>query len=109
MIDGFVNRLRESTAYPSYRGFVSTLTWLSYLIAAGISIFGLLGGFAEGNPLGVVISLVVGILLAVLATVVKEASLMLADIADATLLVASEGKNLPLSNARTPRPADLQR
>lgn len=109
MIGSFVDRVRTESAYPAFRGFVGVLTWISYIIAACLALVGLFGGAGSGNLVGMALFLIGAMLWALLTNVAREIALMLADIADATLLVASD-RPLPAPRAsHAPRPADQQR
>jgi hypothetical protein len=81
----FLQELRRNSSYPTFRSFVGFATGLGYLVAAGFALAGSLTG--QGGPiaLGLGIAFVIG----VVVNVVREASLMLADIADAALTLAS--------------------
>ena len=87
----YIDRIRSESAYKWFRGFISIITLILYSFA-GISIF---AGFAviifAGKGTGVlgIISafapLLIGVILFLIAIVSKEASLMLADLADSVM------------------------
>ena len=89
----FQNRMRHATCYPAFRGFVTVATWLLYLAAAALALFALFAGAraTDGGAglLTIVTGVGVALIGALLVTVLKEAVLMLADIADATIGVAA--------------------
>ena len=84
----YLNQLRSSSCYPTFRGFVTIATVIGYLVAAGLAVAGVL----SGQPGGIVLGFVLGVIVALVAKVAQEISLMVADIADATIDVASRAK-----------------
>jgi hypothetical protein len=87
----YLQVVRSNTAYPVYRGFVATVALLWFVLAGMIGLFALLGGMSmlsTSTLLGVGIIInggVVAAILFMLARLAKEASLMLADLADSTV------------------------
>ena len=81
MNKAYLKSIRTDTCYPTFRAFVTVATLLTYLIAA----LAVVVGFVSGHAGGVMISIVIAALLALLAKVGQEVSLMIADIADATI------------------------
>lgn len=88
----FIERLRSQSNYPAFRSVVSVMFWLGQALAALVLIGGLISAFglrAYGGSLGTFIgALVFAVLISVFAKVGKEASLMLADMSDATVRMA---------------------
>lgn len=77
----YLEAIRSNSCYPAFRGFVKIFTFLGYLLAIGIVVAGMVTG-----QIGYTILAFVGaIIYAILIRVAKEVSLMLADIADATI------------------------
>ena len=82
----YLDAVRDRTCYPTFRAFVAIATVLAYLIAVVSAIAGFLSGGLPGGIIGVVVALVV----VLLAKVGQEVSLMIADIADATIDTAAK-------------------
>lgn len=81
----FVIVMRENSLYPVFRQLINIGTWLIYIFAALILI-----GSLFSKDVKIIISAIIGAtFLVVFAKVVKEASLMVADLADATVIQAS--------------------
>jgi hypothetical protein len=87
----YLQIVRGNTAYPVYRGFVETVALLWFLLAGVIALFAVIGGMVvlRTTTLGAVAIIIVGgtvaAILFMLARLSKEASLMLADLADSTV------------------------
>ena len=73
--------IRQDSRYPTFRGFVTVATIIGYLVAALAIGAGLLSGQISSAVGGVV----AGIIIAVMSKIAQEVSLMIADIADATI------------------------
>ena len=84
----YVQRLRNQSAYPTYRFFVRLITIIFYVIGA-LRIFDSFVDFLTVEPssflkaiISLLIALIIGIMYIVIGKVAKEAMMMLADIAD---------------------------
>ncbi|MCW4455944.1 hypothetical protein OK348_14225 [Flavobacterium sp. MXW15] len=84
-----LGNLRASSCYPAFRAFIAVFTIAGYIVSA---IFALVG-FFSGSTFGVLASLIGAVIIALLVKVSAEASLMIADIADAT--IDSTSRNAP--------------
>ncbi len=86
----FIDRLRTESHYPAFR----TVVGLFYLVGLAVGLIALAvagtvlwnGGLAAGIG-----GMVAGLLILIFAKVGKEVSLMMADLTDATIRVASRG------------------
>jgi hypothetical protein len=85
----YIQRIRTQSTYPTFRTFVGVIALLFYIIGAICILGGIIGMFAGMSQQGLgpgVIALFLGILIGliyiVIGKLIKEASLMLADIAD---------------------------
>jgi Na+/proline symporter len=86
----FLLEMRSNSAYPTFRGFVGLATAIGYLAALGVAVFAALGGFRSGNVTTVVWGCCIAILVGVVVAIARELSLMVADIADAIISMASK-------------------
>ena len=77
----YLEALRSGSCYPTFRGFVTVFELFGYLFAAIVAA----GGFISGQSGAVFLGIAGAALIALLIRVAKEMSLMLADIADATI------------------------
>jgi len=80
----YLNEIRSTSCYPAFRKFTDIATVLLFILAALIAI----AGFASGQGIGILIGSVAAAIIVLLAIVAKELSLMIVDIADATIEVA---------------------
>jgi hypothetical protein len=87
----YLSMIRSGTAYPVYRGVISTITMLLYLVAivcGASALFGGLGSMTRSFVAGLGI-LIFGLIFAAiyffLGRFFKEASLILADIGDSVI------------------------
>lgn len=105
----FLNHIRNNSFYPAFRGFIQFFTIVGYITAVLVAVF----GFFTKNIGAILLFLLGAIVIAVLVRVSKEVSLMLADIADATINFAGSQpdaiKQSPSYGEKLPRPADQQR
>jgi len=85
----FLSQMRGNSAYPTFRGFVGLATAIGYLAALGVAVFAALGGFRSGNVSTVAWGCCIAILVGVVVAIARELSLMVADIADAAVSLAS--------------------
>jgi hypothetical protein len=80
----YLNEIRSTSCYPAFRKFTDIATVLLFILAALIAI----AGVASGQGIGILVGSVVAAIIVLLAIVAKELSLMIVDIADATIEVA---------------------
>lgn len=84
----FVEGLRERSIYPTFRSVIHIGYVLGLVLAGLFALIGLVGGYMNGS-VGTAFGLVfAALVMAVIARFMKEASLMLADMSDATVLMA---------------------
>ncbi|WP_152597994.1 hypothetical protein [Novilysobacter arseniciresistens] len=105
----YLDHIRSNSFYPAFRGFIQFFTLVGYIAAGLVALFGFFT-----KSIGAILLFLLGTaVLAVLVRVAKEVSLMLADIADATINFAGSQpdafKTLPSFGDKIPRPADQQR
>jgi drug/metabolite transporter (DMT)-like permease len=81
----YLNHIRKNSAYPTFRGFVTFFTVVGDVVAVLVAIGCLFTGGGGIGVGGVVLGLLGAVVLALFVTVAREVSLMLADIADATI------------------------
>lgn len=81
MNKAYLNSIRRDTCYPTFRAFVTVATVLAYIVAALLVV----AGFISGQDGGILVGIVIAIVIALIAKVGQEVSLMIADIADATI------------------------
>jgi hypothetical protein len=87
----YLQSIRAETAYPVYRGVIGTIALLGYVLAGVIALGALvtgLGAMASSFLTGLITLVAGGVVAAItflVAKLSKEASLMLADIADSTV------------------------
>lgn len=104
-MDDFVKELRGGSRYPLYRGLVNFLVVLSYCAAALIVGASLLA--ARDTPIAIAVGPFVAICVVVLARLIREMLLMVADIADATVSMAARGSEKPNQDWASPTLEDL--
>lgn len=97
MNEQYLAQLRDKSAYPVFRGVVGLVTMLCYLAAAVVFVLGLVG--MSQNAGAVFLGSILAVLLALAARVGKEVSLMIADIADATLSMAAQSSPAALEQS----------
>lgn len=91
-INEFALRLREDSLYPTFRNLIQIFYWVLVLIAvfsfigSGMTLF---SGSGETKWIGVMVGLFFGLFFLVVARVMREVSLMLADLSDAAVRIAS--------------------
>lgn len=81
-----------ASLYPTFRGLVELLYWVVVLLAVLMFVGGMFGAWAmsgTGSFASFVSGLVFGVFFLVVARVTREMSLMLADLADAAVRIAS--------------------
>ena len=98
----FLAGMRRNSAYPTYRGFVWLATGIGYLMAVVVALFAVVAGTGGGKIkiIMIVEGCFVAILVCVIVTIAREVSLMVADIADAAISLASRQAD-PMSSSRT--------
>ena len=94
-VEDFAERMRRSSLYPTFRNLVEVLHWVLLLLAAFVFVGGLLGAW-QGQGAAAVGSfffgLTFGLFFVVVARVSREMSLMLADLSDAAVRIASRAR-----------------
>lgn len=90
-IHAFAQTMRNESLYPAWRKIVGFFAILGYAIAAIAFISGLVAAF-KVSMLSGLIGFGTAALIAILAKVSKEASLMLADLSDAAVRLAASSK-----------------
>ena len=85
----FIERLRDERLYPTFRKVVTIFHVLGQVLAVLVLLGGLIAAYNTGSA-GALIGATVGaIFMSVFFRVAKEASLMLADMSDATVRMAA--------------------
>ena len=84
----FAQRMREESLYPVWRQLVGVVTLIGYAVAAIVALAAVVAMF-KGAGFASVGGLCFALLIAVVARVGKEASLMLADLSDASVRLAA--------------------
>ena len=94
-IHGFAERMREASLYPTFRGLVR-LIYFVWMALAALALVGgvmaLLWGSGMGRVGGCIGGVFFALFFAVIAKVTREAALMLADLSDAAVHIASRMK-----------------
>lgn len=94
-VSGFAERMREVSLYPTFRGLVR-LIYLVWMVLAVLTLLGGVAAFVSGSGAARVGGLIGGVFFAVffavIAKVTREAALMLADLSDAAVHIASKTK-----------------
>lgn len=101
----FVAELRRDSCYPTFRALIAFATAVGYAIAI---LCAALGAVASTQAIGVayqVLAVAIGaaVVIGILTAVMRELSLMLADIADATLHLSESNRAQPMAIARPVR------
>lgn len=91
-VHGYAERMREQSLYPAWRKIVGFFTLLGYIVAALTLVGGVVA--AKGSPMAAIVGVVSAAVIALLAKVGKELSLMLADLSDATVRLAASREDL---------------
>jgi hypothetical protein len=87
----FIDRLRAESLYPTFRKVVTIFHVLGQVMAVLVLLGGLIATYNTGSA-GAAIGATVGaIFMSIFFRVAKEASLMLADMSDATVRMAERG------------------
>lgn len=88
-IEDFAEVMRSESLYPTWREIVKFVTLLGYLLSIGV-LLGAIFAFTQGG-VGAGLGMLFGaIIIAVFARVWKELSLMVADLADASVRQAAQ-------------------
>lgn len=88
-VHAFAERMRGESLYPAWRNIVGIFTMFGYGLAIIFLIGGLVAAF-KGSVAAGVIGMCIALLMAVVAKVSKELSLMLADLSDASVRMAAQ-------------------
>ena len=88
----FAERMRSESLYPFWRKLVGLVTILGYVLAAILLIAALISMSNASMTTGMV-GIGVAVFVAVITRVGKEASLMLADLSDATIHLATKNQD----------------
>jgi hypothetical protein len=82
----YLDRIRSDSAYPAFRGVVNIIALLLYTVGALFIVGGFLVGFGlVGGSLNLAVfigGMTIGLFYIVMGKVLREVSLMLADVAD---------------------------
>ncbi len=82
----YIQRIRSQSSYPTFRTFVGVIALLFYIIGAICILVGISAGISQqgigSGMFALFAGVLIGIIYIVIGKVIKEASLMLADIAD---------------------------
>lgn len=87
-LEWFVSEMRSNSLYPTWRELVKWATWFGYAMAI-IVLIGAAIGFKNGQIGAAAVGVGVALLIAVVARVSRELSLMMADLADAAVRQAA--------------------
>lgn len=90
-LEWFVSDMRSNSLYPTWRELVKWATWFGYAIAI-IVLIGAAVGFKNGQIGAAAVGVGVALLIAVVARVWRELSLMMADLADAAVRQAASSE-----------------
>ncbi len=93
----FAEDMRSSSLYPAFRAVVGIIYWVGIVFAALCAV----GGFVAASktnigPGPIIAGVVLAIIIYIIFRVTKEASLMLADIADANVRMAARQEQTDL-------------
>jgi len=83
----YLEKIRNSSAYPTLRGFATFFSVIGYLLAALVTV----AGFASNGVGGGLVGIAVAVVIVLLTRLAKESALLLADLADAALDIGSRG------------------
>ncbi len=84
----YLSSIRSDSAYPTFRSVIGIIAILMYVLGGIVVLFGLIGGIGMMTQqflpgvMTLFISILIGVIYVVIGKIVKEAALMLADIAD---------------------------
>ena len=82
----YLEKIRNSSAYPTLRGFATFFSVSGYILAAS-TVTGFVS-MGDGYPL---VGIAVAVVIVLLTRLAKESALLLADLADAALDIGSRG------------------
>lgn len=91
-VHSFAERMRDESLYPFWRKLVGLVTILGYILAVILLIAAFIAMSNASMTAGLV-GIGVAIIVAVMTRVAKEASLMLADLSDATVHLAAKSQD----------------
>lgn len=83
----FIERLRDDSHYPTFRKVITTFDRLGQVLAVLVFLGGLIGGYTTGSAAATLGATLAAIFISIFLRFAKEASLMLADMSDATVLM----------------------
>lgn len=86
-VQAFATRMREESLYPAWRKIVGFFTIVGYVVAAVVALAAFFS--AKGSVMALMIGFGSAALIALMAKVGKELSLMLADLSDAAVHMAA--------------------
>ena len=89
MNTAYLSEIRSKSCYPVFRKFTDIGTALVFCVAALVAI----SGFASGQGVGIFLGIVLAVIIVLMGIFTKELSLMIVDIADATIDVAARADN----------------
>lgn len=93
MNTSYLVEIRSKSCYPAFRKFVDFATTIFYIFAALAAVGGI-GVGINGQPIGFLLGPLGAALIYVVGRVAEEISLMIVDIADATIDTAGRGRNV---------------
>lgn len=88
-LEWFVDDMRSNSLYPTWRELVKWATWFGYLLAILALLGGTIGLFTGSIGSGLA-AIFAALILAVIARVWRELSLMVADLADSSVRQAAQ-------------------
>lgn len=88
----FIDRLRDESLYPTFRKVITIFHMLGQVLAVLVFLGGLIGGYKSGSVGAMVGATVAALFMSIFFRVAKEASLMLADMSDATVRMAQQAE-----------------
>ena len=91
----YLDRIRSESAYPAFRSVINVIALLFYCLGGLFFAGAFLGGFQSGSPFLLVAGAAMGLLYLIIGKVLKEISLMLADIADSVIDANSHNEFKP--------------
>jgi hypothetical protein len=94
----YLDRIRSDSAYPAFRSVVNIIALLLYAVGILLLLAGVLVGFGVGgagkNFGALIAGIVLGLFYVILGKIVREVSLMLADVADSITDLNSRNEGL---------------
>ena len=93
MQNAYLKKIRTNSCYPKFRVLVTAATVVLYILAAVPTLAAVAGVVNGGSIFIIFLGVVVTVIFVIFAMVAQEASLLVADIADATIEQATNGGN----------------